>query len=555
MKGPIEMPITDLLERNAKLYGNEVALVEINPELQEKRRITWKEYDLIMPAPTTAYRREITWQVFDEKANRVANMLMARGIGRGNKVAILLMNCLEFLPIYFGILKTGAVVVPMNFRFSADEIKYCLELSETDVLMFGPEFIGRVEEIAEDIGDNRLLLYVGTGVCPTFAEDYDEQVVNFSSLAPAVHLTNADDAAIYFSSGTTGFPKAILHNHESLSHSACVEQNHHSTTHDDCFLLIPPLYHTGAKMHWFGSLMTGSKAVLLKGTSPKAILEAISQERCTIVWLLVPWAQDLLDALDRGDLKLSDYHTDQLRLMHIGAQPVPPVLVRRWLRYFPNNQYDTNYGLSESIGPGCVHLGVENIHKVGAIGVPGYGWQCRIVEEDGVTEVRQGSVGELCVKGPGVMTCYYNDPKATAEVLMPDGWLRTGDMAMQDEDGFIFLVDRKKDVIISGGENIYPVQIEDFLRTNNAVKDVAVIGLPDPRLGEITGAIIEVKEGYSLTEEEVNKFCGELPRYKRPRKIIFASIPRNATGKIEKPKLREIYCVENLVAAQNGIEL
>ena len=548
------MPITDLLERNAKLYGNEVALVEINPELQEKRRITWKEYDLIMPSPTTAYRREITWSVFDEKANRVANMLLARGIGKGKKVAILLMNCLEFLPIYFGILKTGAIVVPMNFRFSADEIKYCLDLSETDVLLFGPEFIGRVEEIAEDVGENRLLLYVGTGVCPTFAEDYDEQVVNFSSQAPNVALTDADDAAIYFSSGTTGFPKPILHNHESLSHSARVEQNHHSTTHDDCFLLIPPLYHTGAKMHWFGSLMTGSKAVLLKGTSPKAILEAISQERCTIVWLLVPWAQDLLDALDRGDLKLSDYHTDQLRLMHIGAQPVPPVLVRRWLRYFPNNQYDTNYGLSESIGPGCVHLGVENIHKVGAIGKAGFGWETRICDEDG-NDVKQGEVGELCVKGPGVMKCYYNDPKATAEVLMPDGWLRTGDMAMQDEDGFIFLVDRKKDVIISGGENIYPVQIEDFLRTNNAVKDVAVIGLPDPRLGEITGAIIEVKEGYSLTEEEVNKFCGELPRYKRPRKIIFASIPRNATGKIEKPKLREIYCVENLVAAQNGIEL
>ena len=153
------------------------------------------------------------------------------------------------------------------------------------------------------------------------------------------------------------------------------------------------------------------------------------------------------------------------------------------------------------------------------------------------------------------MTCYYNDPKATAEVLMPDGWLRTGDMAMQAPDGFIFLVDRKKDVIISGGENIYPVQIEDFLRANSAVKDVAVIGMPDPRLGEITAAIIEVKEGFSLTEEEVNKFCGELPRYKRPRKVIFAAIPRNATGKIEKPKLREIYCVENLVAAQNGIEM
>ena len=549
------MPITDLLERNAKLYGSETALVEINPELQEKRRITWKEYDLIMPAPTTPYRREITWQVFDEKANRVANMLIDRGIGPGNKVAILLMNCLEFLPIYFGILKTGAVVVPMNFRFSADEIEYCVKLSDTDVLLFGPEFIGRVEEIVENIGENRLLMYVGTGVCPTFAEDYDQLVANFSSSAPLVRIEDEDDAAIYFSSGTTGFPKAILHNHESLMQSARMEQKHHETGRDDCFLLIPPLYHTGAKMHWFGSLISGSKAVLLKGTSPKNILEAVSQEKCTIVWLLVPWAQDLLDALDRGELKLSDYETKQWRLMHIGAQPVPPVLIKRWLSYFPDHKYDTNYGLSESIGPGCVHLGMENIHKVGAIGVPGYGWQCKIVEEDGVTEVPQGGVGELCVKGPGVMTCYYNDPEATAQVLPGDGWLRTGDMAMQDEDGFYFLVDRKKDVIISGGENIYPVQIEDFLRTNPAVKDVAVIGMPDQRLGEITAAIIEVKPECTLTEDEVNRFCQELPRYKRPKKIIFAEVPRNATGKIEKPKLREIYCVENLVAAQNGIEL
>ncbi len=549
------MPITDLLERNAKLYGQETALVEINPEIQEKRRVTWKEYDLIMPSPTTAYRREITWQVFEEKANRVANMLLDRGIGKGNKVAILLMNCLEFLPIYFGILKTGAVVVPMNFRFSAEEIRYCVELSDTDVLLFGPEFIGRVEEIAEKIGDSRLLLFVGTGVCPTFAEDYDEQVVNFSSAAPLVRIEDEDDAAIYFSSGTTGFPKAILHNHESLMQAARMEQKHHNTTHDDCFLLIPPLYHTGAKMHWFGSLISGSRAVLLKGTTPKSILEAVSQEKCTIVWLLVPWAQDLLEALDSGQLKLEDYETDQWRLMHIGAQPVPPTLVKHWLTYFPNHQYDTNYGLSESTGPGCVHLGLENIEKVGAIGVPGYGWECKIVEDDGNTPVTQGEVGELCVRGPGVMTCYYNDPEATAEVLTEDGWLRTGDMAMQDEDGFYYLVDRKKDVIISGGENIYPVQIEDFLRTNDAVKDVAVIGMPDPRLGEITAAIIEVKAGYTLTEDEVNRFCGELPRYKRPRKVIFADIPRNATGKIEKPKLREIYCVENLVAAQNEIKM
>lgn len=541
------MPITELLERNAKLYGSDVALVEVNPEISEVRRVTWKDYELIEPDPLCHYRREITWKVFDEKANRFANLLLERGVQKGDKVGILLMNCLEWLPIYFGILKAGALAVPLNFRYTSDEIKYCLDLAEVDVLMFGPEFIGRIEEIADEIIKNRLLFYVGEG-CPSFAEHYDSLVANCASSAPEIKLLDSDDAAIYFSSGTTGFPKAILHNHESLVHSAKVEQNHHGQTKDDIFLCIPPLYHTGAKMHWFGSLYSGGKAVLLKGIKPKAILDAVSDEGCTIVWLLVPWAQDILDAIDRGEIDLSQYQLSQWRLMHIGAQPVPPSLISRWQKIFPNHQYDTNYGLSESIGPGCVHLGVENIHKVGAIGKAGFGWEVKIIDEDGRT-VERGNVGELCVKGPGVMTCYYHDEKATADTLK-DGWLFTGDMAQEDEDGFIYLVDRKKDVIISGGENLYPVQIEDFLRAHPAVKDVAVIGLPDKRLGEIAAAIISVKDECECTEEDINIFCQKLPRYKRPHKIIFADVPRNPTGKIEKPRLREIYCGESLVAKQ-----
>lgn len=541
------MPITDLLVRNAKLYGSDVALVEVNPEITEIRRVTWKEYELIEPNPECHYRREITWEVFDEKANRFANMLIQRGVRKGDKVGILLMNCLEWLPIYFGILEAGALAVPLNFRYTADEIKYCLDLAEVDVLVFGPEFIGRIEEIAEDISKKRLLFYVGEG-CPSFAEHYDSLVANCASSAPNVTITDDDDAAIYFSSGTTGFPKAILHDHTSLMHAAKVEQKHHSQTRDDIFLCIPPLYHTGAKMHWFGSLYSGSKAVLLKGVKPKSIIETISNEGCTIVWLLVPWAQDILDAIDRGEINLADYDLSQWRLMHIGAQPVPPSLIARWKKIFPNHQYDTNYGLSESIGPGCVHLGVENINKVGAIGIPGYGWEVKIADENG-NAVARGEVGELCVKGPGVMKCYYHDEKATAETLK-DGWLFTGDMAQEDEDGFIYLVDRKKDVIISGGENLYPVQIEDFLRSHPAVKDVAVIGLPDKRLGEIAAAIISIKEECTCTEEEITAFCQKLPRYKRPHKIIFADVPRNPTGKIEKPKLREKYCGESLVATQ-----
>ena len=542
------MVITDYLERNARLYGSDSALVEINPSEERDNAVTWRDFNLIENAnPDAPYRREMSWKDFDRRANRFANLLLSRGLKKGTKVAILLMNCLEWLPIYFGILKAGCIAVPMNFRYSADEIKYCLDLADVEVLVFGPEFVSRMDAISDDVTFLKMMFFVGRNG-PDYTEDC-MSLVNFcSSSAPPVALTEDDYAAIYFSSGTTGFPKAILHDHRSLNCACMVELNHHGQTRNDVFLCIPPLYHTGAKMHWFGSLLSGSKAVLLRGVKPEWILRAVTEEKCTIVWLLVPWAQDLLDAVDSGRIDLGDYYLDQWRLMHIGAQPVPPSLIRRWIEKFPHHQYDTNYGLSESIGPGCVHLGVENIHKVGAIGKPGYLWEVKIIDESGM-EVAQGEVGELAVRGPGVMLCYYKNPEATAEVLKGD-WLWTGDMARMDADGFIYLVDRKKDVVISGGENLYPVQIEDFLRGFDKIKDVAVIGLPHARLGEIAAAIIEIKENETCTEEEINAFCMGLPRYKRPRKIIFDRIPRNPTGKIEKPVLREKYCQGRLVESQ-----
>ena len=534
------MPITHYLEKNAELYGNDSALVELNPEVWDTRRITWKDFDLTQPEPNLPYRREISWKIFNEKANRCAHYLLERGIRKGDKVGILMMNCLEWLPVYFGILKTGALAVPLNFRYSSDEIEYCLNLADISVLFFGPEFIGRLEAISDKIISHRLLIYVGEGLTPSFSENYVMSAMNYSSENLNVFLSDDDFAAIYFSSGTTGFPKAILHKHGALMHSAQVEQNHHKQTKDDIFLCIPPLYHTGAKMHWFGSLISGGKAVLLRGTKPEIILKAVSDEKCTIVWLLVPWAQDILVSLEKGELNIKDYNLSQWRLMHIGAQPVPKKLIEDWKKYFPHHEYDTNYGLSESIGPGCVHLGIGNLNKIGAIGIPGFGWKVRIVDENR-QEVSQGEVGELAVNGPGVMVEYYKNQEATKEVLDDNGWLYTGDMATMDKDGFIYLVDRKKDVIITGGENIYPVQIEDFLHKMPAVKDVAVIGLADQRLGEITAAIIELKDGVECSEEQINEFCLELPKYKRPKKIIFAKVPRNPTGKIEKPKLREMY--------------
>ncbi|MDR1954069.1 MAG: acyl--CoA ligase [Clostridiales Family XIII bacterium] len=541
------MILTDLLVRNAELYGDDMALVELNPVHDDAKNLSWQEYELVETGHASHYRRELTWREFEARANQFAHLLADKGVRRGDKVAILLMNCIDWLPIYFGILKSGAVAVPLNFRYTSEEIAYCLELSDATTLIFGPEFLERVGSVKHELTRIEEYIFVGMDI-PDYADSFEGLIGSYPETLPKIRIAEDDDGAIYFSSGTTGFPKAILHTQESLMSAAVTEQTHHGQTKEDVFLLIPPLYHTGAKMHWFGSLMSGGKAVILKGTSPKWVLEAAAGERATIVWLLVPWAQDILDAIERGEAELDKLDLSRWRLMHIGAQPVPPSLIKRWKKHFPHHLYDTNYGLSESIGPGSVHLGVENIHKVGAIGKAGYRWRTRIVDENG-RETKRGDVGELIVAGPGVMKEYYNDPAATAAALK-DGWLYTGDMAKEDEDGFIYLVDRKKDVIITGGENIYPVQIEDFMRKNDKIKDIAVIGIADHRLGEIAVAIVELKEGAKATVAEIDAFAQELPRYKRPRKIIFDKVPRNPTGKIEKPKLRRKYNAEEIVARE-----
>ncbi|MDD5701225.1 MAG: fatty acid--CoA ligase family protein, partial [Dehalococcoidales bacterium] len=356
-----------------------------------------------------------------------------------------------------------------------------------------------------------------------------------------IKLGPADECGLYFTSGTTGSPKPVLLPHKNMSFAARVEQSHHHQTRRDNFIILPPLYHTGAKMHWFGSLISGSKGTILTEFSPKNVLEAVSKERGTIVWLLVPWVHDILVALDKGEIKLKDYNLRSWRLMHIGAQPVPPALVQHWWDYFPNMAYDNNYGLSESTGPGSVHLGLDNEFKAGAVGKVGNWWQLKIVHADDNRNIPPWMVGELCVKGDGIMKEYYKNPELTAKTII-NGWLHTGDMARIDSDGYVYLVDRKKDLIIVGGENIFPIEIEDAIHNYPKVYDVAAIGIPDKRLGEIVAVVIDPKPGETLTEEEIAAHVEQvLPRYKRPRKIIFDKVPRNATGKIEKNKLRLKY--------------
>jgi acyl-CoA synthetase (AMP-forming)/AMP-acid ligase II len=513
------MTISEMLARNRRMYPRDTALVELKP--------------------SQGLRKEITWEEFDQRVNRIANALLARGIRKGDKVIHWMLNSISWLEAYFGIIRTGAWAVPLNFRFTSQDFKYCADIAEAKAMVLGEQFIDRVEAVRSQLPTIKHYLLFGHPL-PEGMEDLEQVISQSSPQEVEVRLSDEDECGLYFTSGTTGAPKPILLIHKNMECAAITENRHHYQTHEDNFVIIPPLYHTGAKMHWFGSLIVGGRATMLTEISPQYIFEAIHKERGTIVWLLVPWAQDILLALDRGELKQEDYDLSCWRLMHMGAQPIPVSLIRRWKKYFPNMQYDTSYGLSESTGPGCVNLGMENQHKLEATGRPGFNWETRIVNDSG-QDVVPGEVGELLVRGNGVMKEYYRNPQKTAEALR-DGWLYTGDMARQDDEGFIYIVDRKKDVVISGGENIFPVEVEQVLCQHSKIYDAGLIGIPDERLGEIALAVIDPKPGETLTQEEVNQFCEQnLPRYKRPRRIVFDKVPRNPTGKIEKPKLREKY--------------
>ncbi len=513
------MNFVDFLEKNARLYAEDMAFVEIRP--------------------LTKARSDVHWARFNERTNRLANALMKKGIKKGEKVFLLGRNSIHWLEAYFAVMKTGAWVVPLNFRFTNEDVQNCAVVAEPSAFILDDEYMERTALIRDSLVTVRDYISMGKDLFQDF-EPIEDLIESASPGSPQVPLKDEDVCALFFTSGTTGAPKSVLISHANLMCTAVLEAANHYIEHGDGFLMMPPMYHL-AIGHLMGPFIMGARTVLLtEKISPHYVLETISNEDISVVFLIVPWALDVLDALDKKELRKEDYDLSAWRLTHMGAQAIPPSVVHRLKAHFPDMQYDTTYGLSESAGPGVTHLGIENERKVGAIGKPGMLWDVRIVDDRG-GDVRQGEVGELIAKGNGVMLEYYKNPELTAQTIR-NGWLYTGDLAKMDEEGFIYLVDRKKDLVICGGENIYPLEVEEVIQRHPKIHDVAVIGTPDKRLGEIVTAIIAPVSGEGLTESEINTFCEEhLPRYRRPRRIIFDKVPRSATGKIEKPKLREKY--------------
>ena len=509
------MTLCDTLRRNARVYPDETAFIELTRGKN--------------------LRKEITWRILEERTDRIANILIGAGIRKGDKVLHWMKNSISWFEAYFGILKTGAWAVPINYRFTATDFKYCAEITVPKAVLLEESFGGPVDSI-EDM--RSIPRFVFGEAVPKNMQNIEELIPNASNDPPRVELSREDDCSLYFTSGTTGEPKPILHTHRSLEWLGVIGCTNFKISRSDNFVIITPLYHLGAFGWWLGDFLTGARSTILIDFSPKHLFEAISMENATIVFIPVPWTQDILVALDNGELKIEDYDLSSWRVMHMGAQPVASSIVEHWKAYFPKMEYHTCYGSSEA--GFAFHLDAVDGHKIGSIGRPALGWDARIVDVHG-NDVLRGETGELIVKGNAVMKEYYKNPKRTAETIN-DGWVHTGDLAKQDDDAFTYIVGRKKDVIISGGENIYPEEIEEVLQAHSKIEDVGVIGLPDKRLGEIAVAVIQVKPNEEMTVEEFEDYCERnLPRYKRPKSSFFDDVPRNLAGKIEKVKLREKY--------------
>jgi acyl-CoA synthetase (AMP-forming)/AMP-acid ligase II len=508
---------------NASKYPHKEFLVELKPSEKRRRALTWKE--------------------FNEETNKVANYLRdTLGVQKGDFILHLQMNSLEWVITFHAILRVGAVAVPLNYRFAVNDIKHAAEACNPRAFIFGEGFLPKVEPIKKELESIASYIYIGSNV-PEGMVSYDDIIKDGNPGNILVDVQKDDPAELMFTSGTTGPPKPVCHSHDTLYQIGIGNALTYSEGHDTVYLAPHPFYHSGSFFLSFPSYLAGGKIViLLELNDPKYLLDAICDEKVNNGWISVPTMSDSINAIKRGLIDITRYDFSHVSgSIVIGAQPVPFSLFQDMKRILPFKTGNI-YGITEGGGGGLINLCDEDIlTKPGSIGKPTFNTEARVVDENGV-DVPVGEVGELILRGPRNMKGYYNNPDMTA-VALKDGWLYTGDLVREDEEGYIYIVDRKKDLIIRGGENIFPVEIEDVLRRHSKINDVAVIGYPHPRLVEIAMAIVQLYPGETMEEKEVVEFCAQqgLAKYKWPERIVFDDVIRNETGKIDKPKLRAKY--------------
>jgi len=508
---------------NAKKYPQKEFLIEVRPSKNMRRVLNWKE--------------------FNEQTNRVAHYLQTKlGVKKGDFVVHLQMNSLEWVVTYHAILRVGAAALPLNFRFASADIKYACDAVHPKAFIMGDGFVPKVTPIQKELESVKSYICIGENV-PQGMVPYTEVLANSNPEDILVAMDDDDPAELMFTSGTTGAPKPVCQAHQTLYNIAIGNALSYSEGHDTVYLAPHPFYHSGSFFLAFPSYLAGGKIViLLELDKPHYLLDTVCNEKVNNGWVTVPTMSDSINAIKKGEIDLSKYDFSHVTgSIVIGAQPVPAALFEDMKRLVPFKTGNI-YGITEGGGGGTVNLYDEDVlDRPGSIGKPTFNVEARVVDEEG-KDVPVGEVGELLLKGPRNMKEYFRNPEMTAKAIK-DGWLYTGDLVRQDQDGYIYIADRKKDLIIRGGENIFPVEIEDTLRRSPKIADAAVIGYPHERLVEIAMAVVQLYPGDTMTEEEVVGFCRDqgLAKYKWPEKVVFAPVPRNPSGKIEKPRLRETY--------------
>jgi acyl-CoA synthetase (AMP-forming)/AMP-acid ligase II len=509
--------------------------------LQRSRRLVLPEFlshNATLYPDRTALAFEdkaLTFAQLEERANRLANALARRGVRRGDNVALLMYNGLEVVESWFGCQKLGACPVPVNFRLAQPEVDYILDNANAVGIIADAELGERAATVASRLDSIRF--HLGVGELPGGAESYEDALASSPADVPDTIVDDDDLAFLMYTSGTTGRPKGAMLSHQNLWQHTLNWIHELQVTGDDAFLTGLPLFHIGGVNAVLPFLYLGGKAIMLSsgGFDAGYAIDMLIRHEATMCYFVpTQWLEICQDP------KLEGYDRTRLRTAAWGASQAPQSTLELLTETFPNSEIVNAFGQTEMSSVTCMLMGREDsVNKMGSVGKPVINVRARVVDDE-VRDVPQGQVGEIVYRGPTVMQGYYRNDEATAEAFA-GGWFHSGDLVYQDEDGYLFVVDRKKDMIISGGENIYPAEVEAVLVTHDAVAEVAVIGVPHPKWIETPLAVVVRAGDVQVSEEELVDLCRrELAGYKKPSGVVFADeLPRNAAGKVLKRNLRD----------------
>lgn len=508
------MIIPDYVEKNARLYPDKTAI-----KIAAGRGCTFKE--------------------FRDRVYRLANGLVQMGIHRGDRVAVLAENCFEYPELYMGIAKAGGIITPLNFRFVPPEVSAITRESGASIFIVQSKYADSVRSLLPDMKSVRKVLCIGD--TPEGMLNYEKLISTSRAANPGIEIGMDDIFCLIHTGGTTGTPKLTMLTHRNLLNCATVFIIEMGLAYGDVFMVISPLFHTGAAWPLFWTFVLGNTFVILEKFDALEMIKAVDENKVTAsLWMsqLVP------SVINHPDVVAQKYDLSSLRIILVGAAVLPEPHLRRLLELLPGIRVGNMGGQTECGLFSAIRL-EEHIDtspdRLTSAGRPAINMEIKIVDKDD-QELAPGEEGELCVRGEGVMQGYWNKPEETAQSLR-DGWQHTGDICKVDKDGFLYYVDRLKDMIKSGGENVYSKEVEDALYSHPAVSEAAVVGVPDEKWGEAVQALIILKKGKNADAKELIDHCRKkLAGFKCPKFVEFRDeFPKTGLGKINKKQLRDPY--------------